>query len=493
MLEKFPRLSAGVVALGCLAVLVVFFSPSFALWEAWSRAPEMGYHREVRRGVVVLEQVAALGAAPADPLHGAVQWRLFFPVLGRVLALPAWALFGLAHVGAWLALWVAVAEARRRGAAWTEAAALAVIFGAGAWYFAATGWLGYYDSWVVLGLLAVALAPRREWGWAACLLVPWIDERFVLAVPLALFVRQLDGDATRRAAWKLEWGAPLALTGAFAAVRLFALPGSAGNATVGGYFGWLDLTKTPLSQFLLGVWDGWRVGWVLSALAVWAVARRQGVNRAALLGAATLVVLLAALLTAQDFGRAMMLLAPVAGLGLGAWTLLPEARRRAGLAAGVAAALLLPGHHVMSDATVPVMTLNHELAARREPPPRLSPAKYELSGVLAMERGDPRQAEIALTIAIKLDPAPTSACKHRGLLYAGAQRWTEARADFRTWAENASDDPDAWLLVAQAESALGNAATARAELQRAFGCAPEGWERRPDVARFAARLGVTRP
>lgn len=490
MVVKSSKFWSGAVAVGCFALLVYFFSPPFAAWRAWARAPEAGFLWEVRRGVSVLEQVAALGAPLTDPLHGAIQWRLFFPVLGRALSLPPWLLFGLAHAGAVLVLWSAVARARDAGAGWVESAALAVGAGAAAWFFAATGWLGYYDSWVVLALVAVAFAKRREVAWAACVAAPWVDERFVLAVPLALLCRQIDGDDTRRAAWKIEWGVPLALAAAFAVVRLGVLSGSVRNATVSGYLAWLDFSRTPWTQFVWGVWEGWRVGWVIAGVALWSVARRQGGGAAARLGAVALAVLLAGLLTAQDFGRSTMLLAPLVWLGIGAARELIVPQREAWLAAMAGTALLLPAHQVMSDSAVAVMTSNHELAALREPPPRLSPAAYELKGVESMERGDPRQAELALTLAIKLDERPTSACKHRGLLYASAQRWAEALKDFRAWAGNAESDPDAWLLVAQAEAALGNAARAREELQRALGLAPKEWAARPDVARFRARVGM---
>ena len=36
-----------------------------------------------------------------------------------------------------------------------------VVFGAAGWYFASASWLGYFDSWVVLGLLLLAFAPSR--------------------------------------------------------------------------------------------------------------------------------------------------------------------------------------------------------------------------------------------------------------------------------------------------------------------------------------------
>jgi len=489
--ERLPqKVRSGLIALGCLAVLFVFFSPPFAAWQAWSRAPEIGFLPETRRGVAVLEQVKALGAPVADPLHGAIQWRLLFPAVARGLGLPAWALFALAHVGALIVLWFVVERAKACGATGSEAALVTLLAGAGAWFFAATGWLGYYDSWVVLGLLAVAFAARREWGWLACLAVPWIDERFVLAVPLALLCRHLDGDDARRKDWKMEWGVPLALSATFVVVRLAVLRGSVANATVGGYLAWLDFSKTPWTQFVWGAWEGWRLGWVLIAVALWAVAQRHGARAAVLLGAAGGAVGLVGLLTAQDFGRSMMLLAPLVGLGAGAWSAVTWPRKARALVALAGAALVLPAHQVMSDAAMPVMTLNHELGARREPPPRMAPATYELKGVEFMERGDPRQAEIALTIAIKLDERPTSACKHRGLLYAGAQRWTEALRDFRAWAGNAPTDPDAWFLVAQAEAASGNAARAREELQRALGLGSKEWAARPDVARFRTRLGL---
>jgi len=485
-------MKTALLALGVMALLFWFFSPPLAAWRAWSRADEIGFLPEVRRGTVVLAQVQALGAPVADPLHGAVQWRVLFPALGRVLSLPTWVIFGFAHVGAWLALWSLAERAKSRGASWTETVALAVAGGAAAWFFAATGWLGYYDSWVVLGLATVACARRREWVWLACLAMPWIDERFVLAVPLALWCRHFEGGPDRRAAWKSEWGVPLALTGVFAVVRLWLLPGTSGNATVAGYLAWLDLAKTPWTQFLRGLLEGWRVAWGLAALALWWVARKNGPQAALALGAVAAAVLGIALATAQDFGRSTMLLAPLIWLGAGAWSEWAAPRRHVVLGVAVALTLLWPAHHVMSDATMPVMTLNHEFGALKEPPPRLSPAAYELSGVVEMERGHPQKADIALTIAIKLADAPTSACKHRGLLYAGAQRWQEALRDFRTWAENDPRDPDAGLLVAQAESALGHTAEARAALLQAMEIAPEGWAKRPDVARFAARLGVGR-
>src|SRR3954468_21139945 len=64
------------VALGCFAALLFFFSPPFEAFRLWARVPEFGEMLEVRRGASVLWQVDHLGAAIPDTLHAAIQWRL---------------------------------------------------------------------------------------------------------------------------------------------------------------------------------------------------------------------------------------------------------------------------------------------------------------------------------------------------------------------------------------------------------------------------------
>ena len=49
------------------------------------------------------------------------------------------------------------------------------------WFFVSSGWLGYFDSWYVLGLVAAAFVPSRWVLGAAAALTPWVDERFLLA------------------------------------------------------------------------------------------------------------------------------------------------------------------------------------------------------------------------------------------------------------------------------------------------------------------------
>src|SRR5688572_3442880 len=161
------RARAGVLALGVGLLLLVFFSPSWVAFRAWERVPEVFWQViPVRRGSHVALQVADPFVAIADPLHRIVQWRLLMPLCGHYLGLAPELVLALAHVGCVLVLALLIELGRRRGYGWRECALLALVGGAGAWFFTATGWLGYYDSWLVLGLLAVAWAPQR---WVVCL------------------------------------------------------------------------------------------------------------------------------------------------------------------------------------------------------------------------------------------------------------------------------------------------------------------------------------
>ncbi|HEX3729683.1 MAG TPA: hypothetical protein VHV47_07755, partial [Opitutaceae bacterium] len=350
MTPRREGLRRWLLALGCFGLLGFFFSPPFGAFLAWSRMPELRDLIEVRRGASVLEQMAHPGAPVQDPLHSAIQWRLLFPVLGHVFGLSGPLLFALAPLGCLFALAFIIAVLRREGAAWAETAAAAVVLGAGAWYFTSLSWLGYFDSWVVLALLVTAFARTRWAVWAACLWAPWIDERFVLAAPLALYCRHLWPQRPASTAdAKREYGVPALLLLAFVVVRLGLLAGpSAPMATVSGYFAAIHPGGVPLSRLVFGAWSGLRLGWLLVIAAAALTAPRGRGN--GVLAAAVLLLLVAGLATAQDLGRSMMLEMPAALLG--AVLLARGATRpwlRSGLLAAAAAALLLPAHLVVSN------------------------------------------------------------------------------------------------------------------------------------------------
>lgn len=481
------------LASGCGLVLMFFFSPPWGAFLAWSRVPELGGLIEVRRGASVLFQMAHLGAEIPDKLHGAIQWRLLFPALGHVLGLSPVLFFALSPAGCLLVLAYIVTVLRRHGLGWLETALMAVTLGATSWFFSSMSWLGYFDSWLVLALLFVTFARARWVVWLACSWAPWIDERFVMAAPLAMICRYLHQTRTSATEpairhWKQELAVPAALVAVFLVVRLGFLSGHSGtNATISGYMGGLKVIGTPLSRVAFGVWEGMRVGWVFVAAAVLCGGLKRW--QAVALASSVVVVVLASLATAQDFSRSMMFMMPVALLGaVLAGGAVVERWSPLALRVGAAAALLLPAHLVMNDGVNPVFYLYHELAALRSPPPVIMPEIQELRGIEAMERGEYAEAMEALSLAIKLAPHPTGAAKHRGLLSASLGHWADAKKDFSTMVDSEPANPDGWFLRAQAELALGDAQAARADVEQARSRASSDWSSRPDVARFLTRL-----
>lgn len=396
---------AGVLA--CV-LLGAAFAPDWRAYqvgtaEAWAEARTPAERRAVERAVLgehglrgffVLRQTEDLATPIDDPNHHIVRWRVLFPLVGRVLQLPGGVTLGLAPAGC-LALCVALAFAgwRRlppaaRGPG--QLLGLGVVAGATAPVFASLGWPGYYDAWVAAGLVLVAHAERRGLVLLACGLTPWVDERFVLGLPLALVVRWRsagEAGADWRRWLREEAGWPLALTGAFAVVRL-QLGGAAGAPTLGDYLRQFVLEpQVTVGDRLRGAWEGLRVAWILVAVAVvapWLPGRPGGGPRGAwLLAVAVPLTVLVGLFTAVDLARSMVLLLPVVPLGwAGAAAWAPWTRGRlAWILTGLA--LVLPAHHVVG---------RHAQAVDRpwRLPRQLLAAWNEL-GVLYQKNGDVRR------------------------------------------------------------------------------------------------------
>jgi hypothetical protein len=272
----------------------------------------------------------------------------------------------LSPVGCILVLSLLIGRAHGRGVPWLECGLMGVVVGAASWFFVATGWLGYFDSWLVLGLFTVSFAPRRWMVLSACLLTPWIDERFVLAFPLAMLVRWLDdarGGTSLRdlVRWFPHEGmTPAVLVLIVAMVRLW-LTGRGGSDDLGAYWQRVAFFRIPVTRLLFGAWEGLRAGWPLVGSAVAVLAKRGNPLGAALLALGVLVTTIAGLATANDLSRSATLAIPVIPLGWGLARSTDGWRRwRVGWVLA-AAALLLPAHHVVSDVILPVNALPREL------------------------------------------------------------------------------------------------------------------------------------
>ena len=509
-LEGAKRL---LLSLGCFVLLALVFSPSYQAFLLWARVPEAGFMVEVRRAGSVLEQVQHPGIVITDGLHGAIQWRLLFPAIAHLLALPAPVLFSLSPLGCVALLFCLVTVLRRRRVSWGLTSLSVLILGAGSWFFTSVGWLGYFDAWLALGLVGVCCA-RKPWLlWTACLLAPWVDERFVLAFPLALSCRywlwtraHFDeaGSAVRaadtlsaalqetkrpQARWVADYLVPSLLVVAFAVLRLFVLTSYSGaHATVGGYLPTQHNFQVGPWRLLFGIWEGLRCAWLLLGVGLFLGWRKQGGRVPVLLAGMALLLIAGGLYTAQDFSRSMTMLLPLAVTGL---LVLHEQKASwlPGFIGGlVLLALLLPAHHVMNDRVDTIYPLQHEIYLLDTPPRELMPELYELEGIHKMELGDNAAAEAKFDIAVLLDKHPASALQHRGLLRANQGRWPEALKDFECLCELEPSDSNSWLLYAQACFATNQLQAARTHMRKALSQAPEGWSKRPDVVRFLSKL-----
>lgn len=369
-----------VLGWGSLAfvLLTLQFSPNwFTFWQelrdvksnasnpaeiaAIDRALFSGYSA---RGFFVTQQARDLTTTIDDVNHQIVRWRLLFPVLGYVLHLPGWVVLGLAHLGCAVLIltWTAVALRLAPPAPGRamEAGCMAVVAGAAAPFFSSMGLLGYYDSWLALALLIVAVADSRWSVFVAAVLAPWIDERFVIGLPLALGARFLFATPPPGlgGAWvKQQALAPVGAVIAFSFLRLH-LGGSGGSQTVGQYLNdFVFSEQLTWLERMRGALEGLRFGWILVAVAAVTLWFRPG-HRARLEALAlTIGVCLTALLgllTALDLGRSMVLLTPVVPLGWFFASRQLTSRTRYFAPILAIGALLAPANHIVGQFARPV-------------------------------------------------------------------------------------------------------------------------------------------
>lgn len=202
-------------------------------------------------------------------------------------------------------------------------------------------WLGLNDAWVWLGLLAVAFG-RARWALpAACLLCPWIDERFIIGFPLAWITRQLDRDEPiwSRSAFAGTWLLP------YAALRLgLSTHDHAGNSASENFLTYQFFHFMQLAPRLsLGWWMGLRAAWLPLGFALW----NLRAARRTLLTIVLILTLLISFFLASDLSRSTAIAIPLVLLGCFAF-----ARRRPDLAPQAllllaAANLILPAAHIV--------------------------------------------------------------------------------------------------------------------------------------------------
>lgn len=338
---------AATVALLTLALSILFFAPR--LWLMQSYVPGSFQWDRAHTFLLQCEQPLRRDIEPA------MLWRLLPPAVAHLLHLPGKTPLALPWLGV-LAVTSYVAVLLRRGLD-----DIRFVFG-GTLLFATTsavlvpiGWLGMNDAWVWLGLLAVAFG-RAAWAAPlACLLCPWVDERFVIGFSLAWLVRQLERrePLSVRAMLASLWLAP------YAAIRLALARHDPAASTATQLFLHSQVTQNlRLLPFVpLGWWLGLRAAWGAAGYALWNLPRPA----LALAGGTLLVTLGLSALLAADLSRSVAMVIPLVLFGCFEFARRqPAAAPRALLMLGVAN-LLIPAAHLTYGYIDPINPLPIEL------------------------------------------------------------------------------------------------------------------------------------
>jgi hypothetical protein len=335
------------LAVLALALSVLFFAPH--LWLMQEYLPGTTQWDRAHTFLQQCEQPLRRDIEPA------MLWRLLPPLVAHALHLPGKTPLLLP----WLGLIVTscyVATLLRRRLDDTR-----FVFG-GTLLYATTSavlvpvsWLGMNDPWVWLGLLAVAFG-RAAWAVpVACLLCPWIDERFIIGFPLAWLLGRLDrgepffGRALLQALWLLPYAA--------ARLTLNRHDPTADAATDAFLRLQFSQSIRLLPLVPLAWWMGLRAAWAAVGYALWDLPRERGALVAGvLLGTLGLSVMLA-----SDLSRSVAVALPLVLAGCFA-----VARREPALAPRLLLAfgvinLLIPAAHLTYVHIDPINPLPIEL------------------------------------------------------------------------------------------------------------------------------------
>jgi len=404
-------LASGVV----LALLITCaFTPRFVLWSGLHVAEAQPYP-EVNRAAAALEQLdhpfAAVGRSNA-----VIRWRLLMPVVAHLTRMPDGVYLALPHVGCVLVLMLATHLAYRATASWRRAWMAAAIVGASPWLFTSMGWLAYFDSWLVLAVLAASLVRSRALLATVFLLAPWVDERIIVAAPLCLIVRLAylwhdDANGRPMRQTLLDAGVVALLIVPYVVARVLLIHGTDGESAYYVSSTLAVMRTVPWSRFVEGLWYAHRTAWVFIAALAVIVWMRRGWR----LGPATVATIVAttavSLVIAGDLSRSLAVLMPACLAGmLMMWESEGRGRRAADVAAAAVLLLgsVLPARHVVTSFVIPINGVTHELRAWRQPPQVVDARTYVQVAAAATRDNQPAAALHFLDGAFALDDSPVT-------------------------------------------------------------------------------------
>ena len=241
-----------------------------------------------------------------NAIEPAMTWRLLPPLVAHALGLKGYYPLVIPFVGVLVLLFYTFTLLQRRVTDTRFAFGGTLLVATTSGVLIPTHWLGMNDAWVWFALLATAFGTSRYTIPIACLFAPWIDERYIIGLPVALLVRQLDGKFPVR--WRDLLFCGFCLT-PYAIIRI--LGSFSSNASASNRF-FIDYIKSGFIVTVpwapLGWWMALRLAWVSVIYAIW--------NKPFILGASCAITLVVMLCLAADISRSAAILLPVIPLGL---------------------------------------------------------------------------------------------------------------------------------------------------------------------------------
>ncbi len=484
-------LVATAASIAAFALVVAVFAPRLVLWEFTDLEFEEYDPSEIKRAIDALRQLENPFVRITSASNRVINWRLLFPIIGHYLHLPRWAFLSLPAIGCLLVLGYVAVLIGREARSWWPAIAASVLVATTSWFFVSTGWLAYFDSWYVLGLLVAAFAPSKIAASLACLLTPWVDERFVITLPLVVVVRDIyfrTNETGPRARLRSDGLLFFLLVAPYCVVRLLALvttqdPGSAIHLR--------EHLATKHDPWLLafGLWAGLRALWVFVVLAPILLVAKGRPAAAALFVLATAVSLALNVPLAHDLSRSASTMVPAAVLGI---VLL--VRWRPGfaiwpLATALAFNLFTPAWHVIEGWSHPgrILTIFTELDRLKHPPTQLTGLYLRRASSLA-KQGKLASALAEAETAIRVGPGSITAQIERARILDQLGRASEAAAGFDTAVRLAPEKLEVYALRSRFRYAHGDLTGAEEDLVQAISLSPPGSPRRAALEQTLGRV-----
>jgi hypothetical protein len=482
---------SAVTSLAAFALVIVFFAPRFEHWPWLDLDPAEHHPPEFNRAIDTLRQLDNPFVAITNPTNRVINWRLLFPILGHYLHLPRLVFLGFPTAGCLIVLGYVAHLVLRESGTWRSALAASALTGTTSWFFVSTGWLGYFDSWYVLGLLVTAFGRSNIVSGLACLLAPWVDERFVLALPLVVVVK---GSAARGS----EGGSFMrflsdglrffALVSPYCAIRLVVLAAGIDKGSAAHLLAGLASARTTW-QVADGLWSGLRALWVFVVMAPAVLTVQHRLARAGLLVVATVATIAVNIPIADDISRSASTILPAAALGI-----VLSVRERTSLvewliATALAFNLITPARHVVAgwNKDIPVSPLHIEFDRLSHPSRQVAGLHLRRAARFA-KANQLRKSLSEVETAIQIDPLSAGAQLNRGTLLYDLGRPMEAAPCFDIAILLAPGVPDSYRERARFRRAIGQLEPACQDLRFALDLTPATSPRRAAMERELAEV-----